>query len=71
MGGAPRQSSNDDVSRRRNTMSEDTKKAEKIEQDAKAEETAQDPKAAELSEQDLGEVAGGAIDAYSWFPPKA
>jgi hypothetical protein len=52
-------------------MSEDTKKFEKTEQDAKVEKTEQRAGASELSAQDLGEVAGGAIDAYSWFPPKA
>ena len=52
-------------------MSEDTKKAEKTEQDAKVEKTEQRAGASELSAQDLDTVAGGAIDAHSWFPPKA
>jgi hypothetical protein len=43
------------ISERRKTMSEETKKVEKIEQEAK-----QEVKPNELSEQDLEQVAGGA-----------
>jgi hypothetical protein len=46
-------------SKRRNTMSEDIKKVEKIEQVAKA---------SELSQQDLDKVAGGA-GAIDWSGP--
>ena len=43
------------IPERRKTMSEETKKVEKIEQEVK-----QEVKPAELSEQDLEQVAGGA-----------
>jgi hypothetical protein len=45
-------------------MSEESKKIEKIEQEAK-----QEVKAAELSEQDLDKVAGGAATITSTVPP--
>jgi hypothetical protein len=50
---------NETVSKRRNTMSEETKKAEQIEQEAKA---------TELSDQDLDNVAGGTGFEYKKLP---
>jgi hypothetical protein len=47
----------ENVSKRRNTMSEETRKAEKIE---KAEQSEQEVKPADLPEQELDKVAGGA-----------
>jgi hypothetical protein len=55
---APRNSGTTHFQKRRNTMSEETKKIEKIEQEAK--QDVKEVKPTELSEQDLDKVAGGA-----------
>jgi hypothetical protein len=54
---APREFTSEDISKRRNTMSEESKKIEKIEKEAK--QDVKEVKPAELPEQDLDEVAGG------------
>jgi hypothetical protein len=57
---APRNFTKETVSKRRNTMSEETKKV-----DQKVEQTEQEAKAAELSQQDLDNVAGGQSTAVN------
>jgi hypothetical protein len=54
---APREFTKENVSKRRNTMSEESKKIEKIEQEAK--QDVKEVKPTELSEQELNDVAGG------------
>jgi hypothetical protein len=61
MRGVPRTFHAESVSKRRNTMNEESQKIEKIE---KAEQTEQ-VKAAELSEQELDNIAGGATKTVS------
>jgi hypothetical protein len=56
----PPEFTNEHVSKRRNTMSEETKKIEK-----QAEQTEQEAKATELSDKDLDNVAGGGANAIN------
>jgi hypothetical protein len=57
---APHTFTKENVSKRRNTMSEESKKIEK-----KAEQTEPEVKPTELSEQELDKVAGGGANAVN------
>jgi len=54
---APLEFTKENISKRRNTMSEESKKIEKIEKEAK--QDVKEVKPTELSEQELDNVAGG------------